>query len=153
MRQIVDKGNKFSFRDKEFVQSLLSSCNITATEEVSMMRSSLSATLMSYAARRGDAAWLASLQRDKFDCTLADYDDRTPLHIAAAENEMEIATCLLTWGASVHARDRAGGTPLYDALKGRHWDLAKLLVVTGAAAITTDMRACVCARLTGHFYR
>jgi ankyrin repeat protein len=66
------------------------------------------------------------------------------LHIAAAENEIEIVTCLLTWGASVHARDRIGGTPLYDALKGRHWDLARLLVATGANAITADMRMFVC---------
>ncbi len=111
-----------------------------------MMRSSLSSTLMSYAARRGDTAWLASLHRDKFDCTLADYDDRTPLHVAAAENELEIATYLLTWGASVHARDRSGGTPLYDALKARSWDMARLLVATGAAVITTDLRVCVWKR-------
>ena len=50
---------------------------------------------------------------------LADYDWRTPLHLAACEGSVEVVEYLLSVGASVHARDRFGGTPLIDAIKNR----------------------------------
>jgi ankyrin repeat protein len=37
---------------------------------------------------------------------VSDYGDRTPLHIAAAEGDLELATFLVNHGANVLAKDR-----------------------------------------------
>ena len=49
------------------------------------------------------------------DPNVADYDKRTPLHIAVAIGNLEIAQMLIEKGADVHALDRFGGSPLTDA--------------------------------------
>ena len=50
-----------------------------------------------------------------FDPNCGDYDHRTPLHIAVAVKNLEIAKLLIEHGADVHAVDRFGGTPMSDA--------------------------------------
>lgn len=50
-----------------------------------------------------------------FDPNIGDYDNRTPLHIAVAVGNLEIAKLLIKNGADVHALDRFGGSPMSDA--------------------------------------
>jgi hypothetical protein len=49
-----------------------------------------------------------------------DYDNRTALHIAAAEGHVEAVKFLLMKGANTHLRDRFGFLPLDDAVRGEH---------------------------------
>ena len=49
----------------------------------------------------------------------ADYDGRTPLHLAACEGHLEAIRYLLSQGAIVHLRDRFGNTALVDAIKNK----------------------------------
>mmetsp|Transcript_88 Transcript_88/g.238 ORF Transcript_88/g.238 Transcript_88/m.238 type:complete len:589 (+) Transcript_88:3-1769(+) len=62
-----------------------------------------------------------------------DYDHRTPLHIAGAEGQLEIARLLVQQGASITARDRWNATPVDEAQRGGHVAVAQLLlsVLTG----------------------
>lgn len=71
--------------------------------------------------------------------TLSDYDFRTPLHIAATKNRLEIAQYLVNRGVKVNAKDRWGITPLYDAVVHKHKKMVKYLVNCGASIGLTGM--------------
>jgi len=62
----------------------------------------------------------------------ADYDQRTPLHLAASEGNTEVAEFLLLNGADFSLRDRYGRTPVEDARKNGHRDLLSVLERYGA---------------------
>ena len=62
----------------------------------------------------------------------ADYDRRTPLHLAASEGNARIVEYLLDSGGDMHAKDRWGGTPLVDAVREGHSTVAQLLRDRGA---------------------
>lgn len=82
-------------------------------------------------AARGDLVGLQKLAKDQ-DVTVADYDGRTGLHLAAAEGHLEVVRFLLSRGANASAKDRFGGSALDDARKGRHGDVEReLLSVAG----------------------
>lgn len=62
---------------------------------------------------------------------VADYDMRTPLHLAAAEGRLPCAQLLVDSGADVNAKDRFGATPLREAILFQHLDLARMLCTRG----------------------
>ncbi len=139
----VDNSTRFSFRDHHLMRSLLSASLAASGDEAMLLRGALSPALMGRAAQLGDLKWLEALRCDGFDPRQGDTDGRTPLHHAAAAGRESAATLLLRWGVPVHVRDRRGGTPLLDALWGRHWPVARLLARAGAgsdAVVAADPR-------------
>ena len=61
----------------------------------------------------------------------ADYDNRTPLHVAASEGSFKVADWLVKSGVPVNPVDRWGSTPLESAVYGNHGDLVKMLAKNG----------------------
>lgn len=53
------------------------------------------------------------------DLNTADYDQRTPLHVAASEGHLTTVEFLIQHGARANVVDRFGGTPLSDASRSR----------------------------------
>lgn len=60
-----------------------------------------------------------------------DYDSRTPLHIAAKEDRIEIVRFLIARGANVNAVDRWKQTPMYESITNRCGKVTKILASMG----------------------
>ncbi|KAJ8471887.1 hypothetical protein OPV22_026230 [Ensete ventricosum] len=79
------------------------------------------------AVARGDSDFIRRVLKYGIDPNSKDYDQRTPLHIAAAEGLYSVAKMLIEAGASVFAIDRWGTTPLDEAVKSGSRSMMELL--------------------------
>lgn len=80
-----------------------------------------------WAAAQGDMYGLRRLTAQGILMNVADYDGRTALHLAACEDQIQAVRYLLAHGHPVHVRDRWGATPLDEALREEHSEIAALL--------------------------
>jgi len=84
-----------------------------------------------------------------YDLNVGDYDKRCPIHLAAAEGQTLIVRFLISKGVNVNCEDRFGNTPLREALRGNHSEIAKMLREAGAkmgqasAEIDGEVMRCV----------
>ena len=62
------------------------------------------------------------------DFHTGDYDNRTALHLGAAEGHLAAVKYLVARGADVNAVDRWRGTPLRDAEAGEHTETVAFCV-------------------------
>ena len=65
---------------------------------------------------------------------MADYDQRTPLHLAAAEGHLDVVEFPFEQGVSANLEDRWGGHPYDDAVSGGHNAVAERIVAAGGTA-------------------
>ncbi|XP_051145598.1 integrin-linked protein kinase 1-like [Andrographis paniculata] len=73
-------------------------------------------SLILWHAHQNDAAAVRKLlEEDRLLVQARDYDNRTPLHVAAIHGWIDVAKCLLEYEADVNAQDRWKNTPLADA--------------------------------------
>jgi hypothetical protein len=91
-----------------------------------------------WAVRNDDVSALVKVIGEHNDYTLvnaADYDKRTPLHVAASNNSLKAASMLLSVGACVDALDRWNNTPMANAQSSGFQDMVKLLTYNGARPV------------------
>ncbi len=84
-----------------------------------------------WAASKGDLGAIQRLRVRGMTIDRADYDQRTPLHLAAAEGQTEMVEWFIEQGIDVNPRDRWGTTPLDDAYMQKHAGVIKVLEAHG----------------------
>jgi glutaminase len=80
-----------------------------------------------WAAAEGDLEGLRRLVAEGADPGSADYDGRTPLHLAVAEGQEEVARYLLGLGVPADPTDRWGSTPRDEATRAGRQHLADIV--------------------------
>jgi glutaminase len=136
--------NGNSVRGTDFCDRLVATFNFHNYDNltgVSAKRDPRISRIQAQAARVTELIWAASkgdlgaIQREHIrgaDLNSADYDGRTPLHLAAAEGQLAIVEYFVERTAgdravNVNPRDRWGGTPLDDAVLSGHEHVAAFL--------------------------
>lgn len=85
------------------------------------------ATALCNAVAHGDLETVKELVKKGVNVSSADYDKRTPLHIAASEGLVEFCDFLIKAGANINGVDRWGNTPIENAARAKHEEVFKLL--------------------------
>ena len=80
-----------------------------------------------YAASHGDLDEIFRLEAEGVSLNTADYDGRTPLHLAACEGQTEVVEYLISKQVDLNPKDRWGNTPLDDAIKFGNKEIKALL--------------------------
>jgi len=80
-----------------------------------------------YAAQEGDVKKVTQLLDSGVSTTIADYDDRTPLHIACVAGHKGVVKLLLERGADVNARDVHDWTPLDEATRNHREEVEAIV--------------------------
>ncbi|XP_026455197.1 potassium channel AKT2/3-like [Papaver somniferum] len=78
-------------------------------------------------ASSGNAAFLDELIKAKFDPEIEDSEGKTPLHVAASKGHEDCVLVLLKHSCNVHAQDKYGNTPAWDAISNKHHSIFRLL--------------------------
>ncbi|XP_073683454.1 60 kDa lysophospholipase-like [Garra rufa] len=126
------EGAKFSLSDSRFIQIIAKTLSIGCKEELEAIRDAIMPILVCAAAKNGDTEALEAIRNMATDLSKADYDGRTPLHIAACEGNLNVVEYLLSKGVTIFTKDRFGDKPLRNAVQLRHKDVVELLRKHGA---------------------
>ncbi|KAK6931274.1 Serine-threonine/tyrosine-protein kinase, catalytic domain [Dillenia turbinata] len=85
-------------------------------------------SLILWHAHQNDVASVRKLlEEDRSLVQARDYDNRTPLHVASLHGWVDVAKCLIDYGADVNAQDRWKNTPLADAEGAKKYSTIELL--------------------------
>lgn len=94
-------------------------------------RRDMTTAALCFASASGDVAEVKKLVTGQSP-NLADYDGRTPLHIAASKGQVEVIKILLDAKASMNPMDHFARTPLMEACRQRQMAAARALHDVGA---------------------
>ena len=114
-------------------------------KEQSLQQSKLLNELFYYARTEDVAKMKALVAKNKGALNLrstscADFDGRTPLHVAAAAGSVQALTWLLEEGAEVNSLDNFLRTPLREASEGGHLEAQRVIIAAGGMVHFNDAR-------------
>jgi hypothetical protein len=81
---------------------------------------------------RGDLEKVKDLVNVGANPNSFDWDRRSALHLSAAEGHIDTVEFLIECKADVNCKDRWGGDPLKDAIRGKHLKVQQALKAAGA---------------------
>ncbi|CAH1788044.1 unnamed protein product [Owenia fusiformis] len=138
--KVATVKQKHSLLDFSLIQTLAETMKLSSKEEIHLLRSAIFPSLMCSAAKNGDVDGLIKLKTHGANVNEVDYDNRSALHLAATEGQLEAVEYLLKEGGMVHMRDRFGNTPLRCAIMYNHPDIIRILRKAGAHITINPVR-------------
>jgi len=97
-------------------------------QEEAAVRNDLICNFIQHAADGNLDAVEHMLARGEIEVNAADYDKRTPLHLAVCNGHLAVVRCLIEkYGADIQVRDRFSNTPVDDALREKHVQIVTYL--------------------------
>jgi 60kDa lysophospholipase len=133
-------SGKIEMKDFDLVDAVARSLHISTLKELSQLGQTLFPAMLNTAVVHGDISKMENLKGYGADLSAVNYDQRTALHLAAAQGNLEVTKFLLLHGAAVHIRDRYDRTPLMEAIINDKHEIIKMLMMCGAH-ITGSARA------------
>ncbi len=115
----------FNFHNYDSLMDIQSGKNDPRHRKIDIKLDTVGA--LCWAASHGDLGEVQHLIARGVNFNDADYDGRTPLHLAASEGHYRVVETLINLGAHPHVKDRWGNTPLDDAQRGHHQDIVSFL--------------------------
>ncbi|CAM6127017.1 unnamed protein product [Calypogeia fissa] len=100
--------------------------------------------MVNNASYQGDLDQLKHLVKEGAVVVRADYDGRTPLHLAASKGFDSVVHYLIREGADVNAIDKFGVSPLLESVRGGHENCMTTLMDSGAQLHLQDEGAYLC---------
>jgi len=142
--ELVDQQNdkKISLSSNAFIRAIGKALGTFGPESRANIQKVMMPVMACSAAETGDVAELQGVFRvgESPDCS--DYDQRAPLHIAAAEGHVDCVNFLIEKKANVNIADRWGSVPLDDACLKQKEKVCDILLAQGAAPskrLTTEL--------------
>ncbi|XP_068302539.1 potassium channel SKOR-like isoform X2 [Pyrus communis] len=99
------------------------------------------------AAYHGDLFQLKGLIRTGADPNKADYDGRSPLHLAALKGHEDMTIFLIQEGVDINIKDNFGNTPLLEAIKNGNDRVSSLLIQEGASLNIENAGSFICTSI------
>ena len=109
----------------------------------------LGCKLLQATARDDPECVSAMLRSQPHYVNFRDYDRRTALHVAASEGHLDVVRLLVQLGARVNRSDRWGGSPLDDAHRHHHKEVAAFLRSKGGTTGSADRTSNLIAAAAG----
>jgi len=123
----------FSEIDRELQKDHLRALTALAEAGLASYEEEEAVKLCEYAAK-GNLRGLKTLVANGAHPNVGDYDGRTAIHLAASEGNIDVLKYLHTVrGFNINVVDRFGGTPLKDAIRQGHDDVARWIRSKGGA--------------------
>lgn len=118
--------------DFGLIDAVARSLQISSPKEVSELGETLFPAMINSSVMSGNTNKIDMLKGHGANLSTVNHDRRTALHIACCEGNEKMVKHLLTYGVSVHIRDRHDRTALMEAIAIDNHDIIKTLVKCGA---------------------
>lgn len=132
LRGEVTSGKAPEMQDYDLVDAVARSLHLSTPQELHQLGNVLFPAMVNSAVLAGDIGKLDILKGYGANMSATNYDQRTALHIACCEGNIEVVRHLLLNGVSVHHRDRYDRTPLMEAIELDNHAIITLLIKCGA---------------------
>ena len=122
------------YEELDIVKAVAQQLHLQTSKEIQNLREVLFPSIICAMVHSGAPTSKLDILKNKYgaDLTMANYDGRTPLHVAASEGRVEAVDYLMRSGAGVHVRDRNNHTPLICAIEAEQKDTIRALRLCGA---------------------
>ena len=124
---IVNEEKFIGVPEDHFIQAIIEAITRKSKTKDALLSSLVLPSIVSFVVKNGFIEILTKLKPLGIDFNYEDYDGKRPLHIACKEGRLEAVKFLLKEEVEVNPIDKAGKSPLWEAVLAKNIDIIELL--------------------------